>query len=699
MKTFTLENVHTRAVFSTESGTLIELINLRTGWSLIHPDAPALSFRLQVPLPGKRTNFVYGEDQSLTACEPAADGASVTFTWSRVTGRYGDDLDIDFSATVHLVPEGLSFEGKVINRSAYTVETAAYPCVGGIVPSKPGRKLERHAPGWCSLVSRELFPIFQNGKGYWGVHHPADGDHTNRDGLFALLSEEGQGFYLGCHDPSLRYMTCWYFEQRPGYEDTYTNRLPEPGSLVEGQIVRAEFAMQHFAYVEPGQTVELAPVVVEGYRGGWQDGVDLYKKWRKSWHTRPQIPAWVQDVHAWLQIQIFAAEDEMNFRYADLPAIARECKEAGILAIQLTGWADGGQDRGNPSHRIDPALGTEEALRAAIAECEAMGVRIILFTKWTWWDQGREDYATEGIKHIVLNPWGYPYPYCGYQYYGWTQLAGLNTRPLVATCTASAAWRARALVEFERVTALGASGMLFDECQHHAASHHCFSPDHGHKVPDYLFHYDNELARTFKAHSATVAPDFLFAGEMCYDVEMQEYHLLYTRFSEGHVPCYRYTAPDVPIMMQAIGFNDRNQLNKCLEYRYIISYEPYCFKGRPSDAPQTVAYGRKVDDLRRRYRTWLWDGKFEGTRGADVARDGVPTTDFSTYFAPRTGSRAVVVCNVSETDSIEASVHIPEADGYACVSPDQPEPVINQGTATIPPRSALVWLPTNAGSG
>ena len=150
MKTFTLENKNTRAVFNAENGSLVELVNLRTGWSLTHPEAPALSFRLQVPMPGKRTNFVYGEDQTLYACEADADGQSATFTWKIVTGRYGDALDIGFVGAVRLTPEGIAFEGRVVNRSAYTVEVAAYPCVGGIVPSKPGRKLERRTPGGCT---------------------------------------------------------------------------------------------------------------------------------------------------------------------------------------------------------------------------------------------------------------------------------------------------------------------------------------------------------------------------------------------------------------------------------------------------------------------------------------------------------------------------------------------------------------------
>jgi hypothetical protein len=61
-------------------------------------------------------------------------------------------------------------------------------------------------------------------------------------------------------------------------------------------------------------------------------------------------------------------------------------------------------------------------------------------------------------------------------------------------------------------------------------------------------------------------------------------------------------------MMAADGFDDRNKINKCLEYRYIISYEPRCFKGRPSEAPLSVTYGRQVDDLRRRHRRHFGSG-------------------------------------------------------------------------------------------
>ena len=53
----------------------------------------------------------------------------------------------------------------------------------------------------------------------------------------------------------------------------------------------------------------------------------------------------------------------------------------------------------------------------------------------------------------------------------------------------------------------------------------------------------------------------------------------------------RVICSEVPLMTAMTGFDDRNMVNQCLMYCYIISYEPYNFKGRLSDYPLTVAYG------------------------------------------------------------------------------------------------------------
>ena len=47
-------------------------------------------------------------------------------------------------------------------------------------------------------------------------------------------------------------------------------------------------------------------------------------------------------------------------------------------------------------------------------------------------------------------------------------------------------------------------------------------------------------------------------------------------------------------MIAVTGFDDREMINRALMYRYIISYEPFNFKGDIQDFPLTVAYGEKV---------------------------------------------------------------------------------------------------------
>jgi len=54
-------------------------------------------------------------------------------------------------------------------------------------------------------------------------------------------------------------------------------------------------------------------------------------------------------------------------------------------------------------------------------------------------------------------------------------------------------------------------------------------------------------------------------------------------------------------------------------------------KGNISDFPLTIAYGNKVDALRRRYKDYLWDAKFRDDQAAAVTVEGKPFHDFSVF--------------------------------------------------------------------
>ena len=261
-------------------------------------------------------------------------------------------------------------------------------------------------------------------------------------------------------------------------------------------------------------------------------------------------------------------------------------------------------------------------------------------------------------------------------------------------CMVSKKWRTVASDEFRKVVNHGAAGMLYDECQHHGGAHYCFDPNHGHHVPANVFAGDELLCRDFRKITDKQAPDFLYSGEALYDLEHRVYHLSYFRFYvESHIAGQRYVDPRAQIMAAAVGFNDRLKLNACLMYRYIISYEPFNFKGHLDDFPLTMAYGQKIDELRRRYREFLWDGWYQDTQGAKVTCKGKPFESY-TVFRHATGRRyAAVIANHDIEKPVKISISFEAGKKSLLIAtPEKPNAKPCKGTITIPAASSVVVM-------
>jgi hypothetical protein len=361
----------------------------------------------------------------------------------------------------------------------------------------------------------------------------------------------------------------------------------------------------------------------------------------------------------------------------------------------LTGWTIGGQDQGNPSHDPDPRLGSFEELRDAIARIQAMGVKVVLFAKFTWADQATERFRQELVRQAVKDPYGDYYHYQGYEYQTATQLLDINTKRLIPMCFLSEEYLQICEAEFRKMLDLGADGILFDECLHHSPALLCFDERHGHRYGAPVYANDRWLIQRLAALAHDVHPDFLFAGEACYDWEFESYHFSYHRSeSKTHIPLSRYMAPAVPLATAVTGFDDRNMVNQCLLYRYVISYEPYNFKGRLDDYPLTMAYGKQMDALRTELREHFWDGEFRDTVGARVTVDGRPHHPYTVFVSRESGERGLVVANYDEAETIMVEVALDDGGNLARYRlVDDPEWRSTAGGLTIPPRSAAVVLP------
>ncbi len=684
-----LENDRLRVVFDRKYGSLLTLEHVQTGWRAQDRTPYGAAFRLQAPMPDRHYHFITEKDNPVESAEVESGGCAAHFVWSHLKSPHAGILEITLRTSVSLGASGLVFTTDVDNRSNLPVESLGYPILGDMAIPGHYQVLDEGGWGYGVMEKSQLFPKFTNQPGYFGTDHPMQAALTPGT-QFVLIFTDSEGLYAGYHDAEVQTMARFQFELEPGWADSLDSAVED--ATLHKDFSRIKFQIIQFPYARPGQHKKSAPIVLRPYQGTWHKGADIYREWRKTWFTAPVSPAWVNEVHSWQQIQINSSEDRLLFPYKQLVEYGRDCAKHGVKAIQLTGWNKGGQDRGNPTHDTDPRLGTWEDLHNAIEVCRQMGVEVILFNKYTWADSTTEWYRKELYRYAARDPYGDTYTFGGYDYDTPAQLSEINTRHLIGMCTACPAWREIAFKEFHKSVELNAGGILQDEEGWHGpGAHYCFAPDHGHPVPTFIFSGDAPLVEGFRKQ---IDPEhFLMSGESPWDLMHRFYRLGYARIEgETQIPLQRYIDSHLPLMIAATGWNDRQMINRALLYRYVISYEPYNFKGRLDDFPLTVEYGKKVDALRRLYKAYLWEGDFRDTLGASVTVGGKPHSQYTVFVKQGTGQRAVAIANPSNSEDMLCDANLPNSHRLGVVTPEAPEPKDFSGQLRIPRESAAILI-------
>jgi len=672
------ENKEIKATVNLDNGALETLQNKLTEWNII-PTGSGISFEMVLQGEQGDNILVYGLKQDKPVSNEYQD--SLVLVWNGIKLPNADKkIDIQFKEVVQFSQsEGLIFSGQIINNSKYIIKKLHFPNIGSISIPDPKGKLLMRDNYYSSLRAREIYP---------------NNNFTQEESrlpelAFVLLENQKQGLYISSKDRAFsefiqiicKALPTKVFTATLGLADAKKNHIDRFN--LDYKLVAARNI-----YVYPKTTVDLAPVVVKPYKGSWEYGADIYKAWRSSWYKPPYRAEWIQQVNTWQQLQINSSETNVAFRFNDLVNYAKEAKRYGVNAIQLTGWTYGGQDRGLPIHDVDPHLGTKEEFKKAIEECQAMGVNIILFTKFIWIEYTSPAYD-KYKKYIAWEEDGTPRIRGGYSYDTYTQLLRFNNRPLCVLCMADDSCRLLLQDEFKKCLDLGAAGMVFDENMNHGSMFLCYNPNHNHKVPGFIHQGANILDEVFYKMTQKYSPGFLMAGEGPYDEESL-YYATYTRADLYHDAGQRYIDPDLPIACAIIDNGDFNKVNMCLKNRYSISYEPHNFHGRLSDFPRLMAYGMKVDSLRRRYSDYLWTAEYRSSIGANV--EGANLL-YSVFKRKSDGKRAVVIMNCNLSESSSAKLRLDDSSGkLAMVSPENQDERPFYNNVQIAPQSAIVVL-------
>ncbi|MGM9749357.1 MAG: DUF6259 domain-containing protein [Candidatus Cryptobacteroides sp.] len=639
-----------------------------------------MGFEMTLRRPDGSTVAINANKQDAPDCKMSDDG--IVLTWKNLKANDGKETGISFTGNINYDEmSGMVFNGNVSNGGEFILETMNWPVINNIkLPENNDELLFRYLT-YTALKTTRLYPELEGGY-TGGCNLP---EHA-----FATVGTDKGGLYISCYDHTMKEYV------RVEYELTPTKEYNENLGLASASMDYADrrtldynVKSKRHIFVHPGEDYSLSDVVVIPYQGDWQAAADIYKKWRATWFKAPHRPAWVEDVNAWQQLQINSSESRINFKVKDLVSYAKDCKKYGVDAIQLTGWNWGGQDRGVPVCDLDPRLGTTKEFKKAIAKCHAMGVKILLFTKFVWAEYSAPWYK-DYEKFVVTDADGEKRMHGGYRYNTYTQLSSFNNRRFGILCFLEDECREMLHKEFKKCLDLGAAGMVFDENQHHSGVQLCYNPEHHHKVASYVYRGDQLLGKEFYEMTRKYSPEFIMTGEGCYDNEGQ-YYATYTRATVDHTPLMRYIDSDLPIVCTVTDHRDFNRVNMCLMNRYVISYEPRGFKGRLSEIPEVMEYGAKVDALRRMYKDQLWNVIFNSTLGADVTGDDIL---YSVLNSKVNGKKAVVILNSNPDHESEAVIDLGgiSRDNLMIVTPEHPEPMSFKDKVKIKPQGVIVVI-------
>ena len=681
--------------FDLLNGSLVSLYSKVSDWHIFNREHLALSWRFMLPLEeqGKRNNNAWGH---LQATKPTCeyDDKRVIFHWPQIESECGGVHKIAVTTECVIEHDQAVFKMHIDNQDTVFVENVYYPYLGDLHRPMDAERFVMYRYAYAFRFEEfELWPTFRNDVGTHSVDYPtltiAGASNPPMQPYTLLADNNGNGLYMGVTQRRIEPIT-WHAEAIPGWRNSNDFRLFSEDHA-EGYDVYTRFCAGHMPYVEPGTKQDLLPFAFEGYKGDWDVGTGCYTRISKQWNKLPSMPEWAKHPHSWFQIHINSPEDELRIKFKDLPKVGADCKKNGVDVIQLVGWNEGGQDRGNPSHTPDPRLGTFEELKQAIKEIREMGIKLILFAKFTWADESHPEFKEVYEPLAIKNPYGDYYNYRGYQYMTISQMADVNTRRLIPMCFHSDKFTEICKEEFQKCIDLGADGILYDENQHHANTLCCFDTSHGHRYGISTYSADERLIDEFR--EMVKGTDFMIAGETSYDFMMNYYDVSYGRtWGRDHIPSARMQRPEANIMTAVIGFNDRSMLNQCLMNRYIISYEPFNFKGMLSDYPSTVAYGMKMDKLRTDLRDYFWDGRFQNRIGGKVVADGEKHVHYA-VFKSVDDKLGMVICNYDEEKSITVIPTLCNGDKltqYRLVDEECLVPF--NGSFVIPPMSAAAVI-------
>lgn len=655
----------------TDAGRVVGVGHPGLGVELIGEPRLAESWRLLVHLPGGFT-VVRGADQPPP--EVVREGKTLTQTW--------DGLETPDGPVAIRVRQVLAVEGDTLtarlwldNRSGHLVEEAYPLCLGGMANFEQRHDWRMVVPGL--IWGGEEWAFYREFPGkYLGFRRSsfafaypgASVDYWQQNLSMPWVSlydaRRRVGVYLGNHNPEIAFSAFWgEMVPQPDFAGPGGRAMPgwpHPDRVAGDVPIGVNAGWAHFPFLGEGEW-ESPPVVVRFHDGTWVEAARHYRAWfdeHVGTVTARRDGLAAHD--AWQNTYLEPPGGRIRYRFEDLPQLGRDALDAGIRAIMVGGYHEGGLDTGYPRFSTPSSrLGTADELREGIARCQADGVDVILFANANQVSLDAPDYDERLSAFVNQRPDGRPHLPIAFGFDRLLSFMGVEVPHMVSGNLAHDELRAMVMDGWEEVLGYGPRGIQIDKLISGEPYNLDFNPAAGGHPMSSSHRALVDAVATFRAGLEQREPRPWLALETGWDRLMPYAEVTYCRFfSQDHIPVQEVTFPEVKATCCVCGQFDFGLVNNCIRYGHVLALEGDYLWGTSADVPAIVPYIREVLRMRRTLVDNLWWASIVEPDFAQVEADGpLRVGAFRSWDEqPASGTRHALVLHHFEPEAMKVTI-------------------------------------------
>ena len=476
------------------------------------------------------------------------------------------------------------------------------------------------------------------------------------------LSDGKRGFYFATHDPR-------------NSAKTYLG-------IYDSKRKTMRFGVRFNLFLALGREFVVTPVVMADYAGSWHMAARRYRAWWNRCFKYAYVPERIKDMTGVFFVLLKQQNDEIVWPYTEFESLGKCAKSYGFDHVEFHAWGVGGHDRLYPEYEPDPAMGGREGLIAGVKKLREMGIHATVYSNGQLQERETTKYWREkGNGGAIMMRDGSPHTEF------WHKFRNAPGHTFDVVCPWQANWRDRMLEICRDARAYGFEGFFYDQIGVQRPWQ-CFSPDHGHRVGEWV--YTSDRHALFKEIADVIHsedPEFVLSVEGYNDSVFDScawYEGWCTgrteqRFDKTHVHDWFpemtfYTFPEVVSTDRTITpCYDRRHMNSVVvincRVNFMVRYRidrSFVEEGKvpgPEDVKQMLtptdwkymakvdwagcrAYMKLVNDWRKANKDFLLRGTFKADEGFTARSDG---NFVANRWDSADGRTAILVWNAAET--------------------------------------------------